>query len=181
MHWRSTQDNWGQVTVFFHWVTAIVVCGLFGLGLWMADLDLYHPWYHDAPHIHKSIGVLLFVVTLARLIWVRLDGKPAPLPTHSSHERQLARLIKVALYILMFSVMLFGYLISTADGRAIDVFNWFSVPATLSGIDKQEDIAGIIHLWLAVTLISVATLHALAAFKHHFIDKDRTLQRMLGR
>ncbi|MOA52423.1 hypothetical protein D3C78_1757160 [compost metagenome] len=77
--------------------------------------------------------------------------------------------------------MFSGYLISTADGRGIEVFGWFTVPATLSGIDGQEDIAGVVHLWLAWGLIGMAALHALAALKHHFIDRDATLSQMLGR
>jgi cytochrome b561 len=76
--------------------------------------------------------------------------------------------------------MVSGYLISTADGRGIDVFGLFTVPATLQGIDHQEDVAGASHLVLAVTLIALALLHAGAALKHHFIDRDRTLRRMLG-
>ena len=78
----------------------------------------------------------------------------------------------------MAAIMLSGYLISTADGRAIEVFSWFEVPATLSDIDGQEDIAGDIHEILAWTLIVLVALHALAALKHHFIDKDTTLKRM---
>jgi cytochrome b561 len=76
--------------------------------------------------------------------------------------------------------MLSGYLISTADGRAVEVFGWFSIPATLSGLENQEDIAGEIHEWLAFTLIGLVMLHALAATKHHFINRDATLKRMLG-
>ena len=109
-----------------------------------------------------------------------VEGKPDPLPSHHGWERTIARTVHGLLYVLLISVMVFGYLISTADGRAIEVFGWFSVPATLHGIDKQEDIAGVIHLSLAITLISLVVLHALAAFKHHVIDKDRTLKRMLG-
>jgi cytochrome b561 len=76
--------------------------------------------------------------------------------------------------------MLAGYLISTADGRAIEVFGLFNVPALVTGIPNMEDSAGQAHLVLAISLISLATLHALAALKHHFFDRDQTLRRMLG-
>ena len=76
--------------------------------------------------------------------------------------------------------MITGYLISTADGRALEVFNWFSIPATISGIEHQEDIAGDIHEILAFSLIAIVVLHAAGAIKHHVIDKDNTLKRMLG-
>ena len=76
--------------------------------------------------------------------------------------------------------MVSGYLISTADDRAIEVFGWFEIPATLTSIENQEDIAGEFHFYLALTLISLASAHALAAIKHHLIDKDNTLRRMMS-
>jgi cytochrome b561 len=84
------------------------------------------------------------------------------------------------LYALLFAVMISGYLISTADGRSIDVFGLFSVPATVTGLPGQADVAGDVHFVLAVTLVTVAAAHALAALKHHLLDRDRTLLRMLG-
>ena len=77
--------------------------------------------------------------------------------------------------------MLAGYLISTADGRGISVFGWFDVPASITSIPEQEDVAGAVHFYLAWGLVILAGLHGLAALKHHFIDRDTTLLRMLGR
>ena len=70
-------------------------------------------------------------------------------------------------------------MISTADGRSIEVFSWFEVPALGSVIDNQEDIAGEVHKYLAYGLIGLVILHAIAALKHHIIDKDATLTRMI--
>jgi len=84
-------------------------------------------------------------------------------------------------YFLLLAIMLSGYLISTADNRPIEVFGWFNVPATITSIQNQEDIAGWVHLILASTLIGLASLHAAAAFKHHFIDRDNTLKRIFGK
>ena len=56
----------------------------------------------------------------------------------------------------------------------------FSVPATLHGLEQQEDIAGDIHFALAMLLLGIVALHALAAIRHHFILKDATLRRMLN-
>jgi len=75
--------------------------------------------------------------------------------------------------------MISGYLISTAKGKPIDVFGLFELPATLHGLDGQEDIAGMVHEYLAYSLIALAVLHAAGAIKHHVIDKDKTLIRML--
>lgn len=180
MRWRATSEHWGWITISIHWLTALAVLSLFALGLWMVELDYYHGWYRQGPHLHKSIGVLVLTLTLVRLLWRRIGGTPTPVAGIPAWQHRAAVLAHVLLYILLLGVTLSGYLISTADGRAVEVFNWFELPATLHGLDGQEDIAGTVHLTLAITLISLAGLHALAALKHHVLDKDRTLRRMLG-
>ncbi|OOZ39282.1 cytochrome b [Solemya pervernicosa gill symbiont] len=180
MAWRNSFNDWGWLAIGFHWLTAVAVFGLFGLGLYMTGLTYYDPGYRSWPDLHRSIGVLLFVLIVARLIWRRIDRHPEPLASHAPWERVLAKRVHAVIYLLLFAVMVSGYLISTADGRGVEVFGLFTIPATISGIDKQEDIAGLIHLWLASILIGTALLHAAAALKHHFIDRDRTLRRMLG-
>ena len=178
---KNTATEYGRVTIALHWLVALAVISLFGLGLWMTSLDYYDAWYKRGPELHKGIGVLLFLVVAFRLAWRWLNPVPAPEPTHAAWERRLAGIAHAALYVLLFAVMIAGYLISTADGRPIDVFGLFSVPATLSGLENQEDIAGEIHEILAFLLIGLTLLHAAGALKHHFIDRDRTLRRMLGR
>ncbi len=178
---RNSHDTYGLVAVFLHWLVALVVAGLFGLGLWMVELTYYDDWYRTAPAIHKGVGVLLFISVTLRLGWRLVGPRPGPLATHSMLERRIAKITHALLYTLLFAVMLSGYLISTADGRPIDVFGLFSVPALISGLPDQADVAGEIHLILAISLVSLAGVHALAALKHHLIDRDRTLLRMLGR
>ncbi|MCG8123100.1 MAG: cytochrome b [Candidatus Thiodiazotropha taylori] len=163
------------------WLVAITVYSLFGLGLWMRSLGYYDAWYQLGPWWHKGIGVMLFVVLLFRLIWRLGNPRPDHLQTHKPYERKAAGWVHLLLYLMLFLLMLSGYLISTADGRPLEVFDWFAIPATLSGLDQQEDIAGKIHLYLAWSVVVVSALHLLAAFKHHFFDRDRTLLRMLGR
>jgi cytochrome b561 len=158
---------------------AITIFGMFGLGWWMVDLDYYHAWRKDGPDLHRSIGVLLVFAWVLRLAWRIKAVSPQPL----AQQRLvigLAKLMHGLLYLLIPLTGLAGYLISTADGRGVEVFQWFTVPATLTRIENQEDLAGEVHWYLALTLVSGASLHALAALKHHFIDKDSTLTRMLG-
>lgn len=178
---RNTQDSYGLVAIALHWLVALAIIGLFGLGLWMTGLDYYDPWYHRAPEIHKALGVLLFLVLLARLAWRLVNPRPRPEPTLSALERRASSLVHALLYGLSFAVMAAGYLISTADERPIDVFGVFAVPATVAGLPEQADRAGDVHLALAIALVVLAGVHALGALKHHFIDHDRTLLRMLGR
>lgn len=163
---------------FLHWSSALVIIGMFALGLWMVDLNYYSQWYQTAPHWHKSIGILLAGVTLLRLFWKGLTNAPAI--EGSELEKKAAQMGHLALYLLLVVIFVSGYLISTADGRGIEVFAWFTVPGAGELFAQQADIAGEVHFYAAWLLIFLATGHALAAIKHHVIDKDNTLKKMLG-
>lgn len=176
----NTRDDYGWIAIALHWLVAVTVIGLFALGLWMVDLDYYDPWYRRAPDLHRAIGILLALVVISRLLWRLFTVTPDPVSGTGRLERMAAHFVHWTLYGLLILMIVSGYLISTADGRSIDVFDLFSVPATVSGIDGQEDIAGDVHWAAALILIGLACLHALAAFKHHFFDRNRTLKRMLG-
>lgn len=180
MELRSTHSRYGLVPIVMHWLAAIAIFGLFFLGDYMVDLGYYDPWYRSAPHLHKSIGVLLFLLMVVRLGWHWLGLTPVPLASHRPWEVRLAHLAHIVLYLLIFVVMVSGYLISTADGSAVAVFSWFEVPSVTGQVKQLEDIAGTVHRWCAWSLVGLAVLHALAAIKHHVIDRDETLRRMIG-
>ncbi len=177
---RNAANSYGIVSIAFHWLVALAVIGLFALGVWMTGLTYYDVWYKTGPYIHKSIGILLFFVMLARVVRRASNTAPDHEPNVGVLQRRIAHGVHLLLYLLLFAMMISGYFISTADGRPIQVFDLFTVPATISGIPNQEDIAGKIHWYLALVLIGLVVLHAGAALKHHFIDRDRTLKRMLG-
>ncbi|MED7668014.1 cytochrome b [Pseudomonas moraviensis subsp. stanleyae] len=181
MQLRNSSSRYGWVSIFMHWVVALAVFGLFALGLWMVGLDYYSTWRKDAPDLHKSIGLVLLAVMVLRVLWRFISPPPPTLQSYSRMTRIGAKFGHGFLYLALFAVMIAGYLISTADGVGIPVFGLFEVPALLSGLPGQADTAGVIHLWLAWALVIFSGLHALAALKHHFIDRDATLTRMLGR
>ena len=180
MRAKNTTERYGWVAIALHWLMAPAIIGLFALGWWMRQLSYYDPWYRQGPELHKAIGILLLGLLLLRLLWKLVNQSPAPEPATPNWQLLSARLAHGAIYLLLFTIMTSGYLISTADGRAIDVFGLFSIPATVQGIPNQEDIAGEIHEILAWSLMALVAIHALAALKHHFIDRDATLRKMLG-
>lgn len=181
MQLRNTSARYGWVSIVLHWGVALVVFGLFALGLWMVGLDYYSTWRKDAPDLHKSIGITLFAIMLVRIVWRLISPPPPPLASYSRLTRIGAAFGHAFLYLGLFAVMIAGYLISTADGVGIPVFGLFEIPAVVSGLPDQADTAGVVHLYLAWVLVVFAGLHGVAAFKHHFIDRDATLTRMLGR
>lgn len=177
----NTSSRYGIISISLHWLVAIGVFSLFALGFWMVDLNYYSSWYRTAPYWHKSVGVLLFGLLALRIVWRCYTVAPLPLSSHSALEKRLAKLTHMAFYLLLLTITVSGYLISTADGRSIAVFGLFNLPGLGELFEQQADIAGAVHKYLAYTVIGLSVLHALAALKHHFIDKDFTLKRMFGR
>lgn len=178
---NNTNDSYGWLSICLHWLVAVILIGLFVLGYWMVELNYYSVWYQKAPALHKSIGVILFIIMLIRVLWKVTQIQPAPLANSSKFEKAASHVVHKVLYILTFIILTSGYLISTADGRPISVFEMIEIPSLGLLFSNQEDIAGVIHKYAAYTIAAIVSLHALAALKHHFIDKDMTLKRMLGR
>jgi cytochrome b561 len=181
MQIRNSTSRYGALSVFLHWGVAITVFGMFALGLWMVGLGYYDPWRKEGPDLHKSIGLVLFAFMVLRVIWRWVSPPPPPTPNQGRLTRIAAHLGHMFLYVALFALMIAGYLISTADGVGISVFGLFDVPALVSNLPNQADTAGEIHLYIAWIVVIFAGLHGLAALKHHFIDRDATLVRMLGR
>lgn len=181
MQIRNTSANYGLITIITHWLVALTVFGLFGLGFWMVDLSYYDDWYRRGPDIHRSIGILLFLVMLFRVVWRAMNASPDPLPGHKRWEVRSAHAAHLLLYVLIFVAMVSGYLISTADGSSISVFDWFEVPSVTGQVKGMEDTAGTVHYWSTWAIVGLAAIHAAGAFKHHLLDRDRTLRRMLGK
>lgn len=170
-------SQYNLIAKAIHWISALTIFALFTVGYWMVDLNYYSEWYKIAPHWHKSIGLILLILTIFRIVWKILTQTPEI--EGEDWEKVGAKLAHSIIYILLFSIFISGYMISTADGRGIDIFKWFTLPGFGSIIENQEDIAGQIHFFAAYSLIGLALVHAIAALKHHFINKDNTLKKML--
>lgn len=177
MQLRNDTNSYGWIAVVFHWVLAVAILGLFALGFWMVELDYYSSWYHDAPEIHKSMGVIVVFLMLLRLLWTLAN--PQPISLVSRLETLVAHLVHKLLYLLVVLLGVSGYLISTAEDQPIRVFDWFEVPVIFTAFEGQADIAGEVHMLIAYLLIGLVVLHILGALKHHFFDKDDTFKRML--
>jgi cytochrome b561 len=175
----NKRDRFDGISISFHWVVALAYFGLFAVGAYMVTLDYYNPLYTSLPYWHKALGVLLIGVFLARFVWQAFRSKPDALPTHKKHELIGANVAAWCMNIGLLVVLLSGYLITTSAGAGIDVFELFTLNAIDLGVNNQEDTAGLVHWVASYIVLGIATIHALAALKHHFIDKDKTLRRIL--
>lgn len=175
---RNTSHSYGLIAIAIHWLMAVAIFGMFALGLWMVELEYYNRWYHDAPYLHKAVGMLLLFMLIFRLIWRVVNIRPKL--AGKMWEQAIALLVHRMHYLLLFTLTITGYLIPTATGVGIDIFGWFTIPAALPLTKEEVDLIGKIHLYAAWAAIGLAVAHAGAALKHHFIDRDCTLLRMLG-
>ncbi|KZN51550.1 cytochrome b [Pseudoalteromonas luteoviolacea] len=175
---KNSNKSYGLVAILIHWLMAIAIFFMFGLGLYMVELTYYDPWYKGSLDLHKSIGMLLIAMWVLRLIWRQVNERPDELPGPKL-EQAAARVGHFLLYALMLLILVSGYLISTADGKPISVFELINVSALPWSFDNQEDIVGEIHFWLAWALIGFVVVHIGAALKHQFINKDSGLSRIL--
>lgn len=177
---KNTKTGYGLITIFLHWAMAILLAGLFSMGLYMTSLDYYDPLYHSLPHWHKSFGILTLLFLLMRFLWRVKNIKPDVIDTQKRYEVLLANFVQNVFYIFILFIGITGYLISTAKGKGIEFFYALEIPAVGSLTDESVvDLAGEIHLTMAVLLSVLVLLHAFAALKHHFIDRDNTLKRMI--
>ncbi len=174
--WHNTQHGYGLTSIVLHWVVAMSVLGLFALGFWMVRLDYYDPWSLRGPDLHKSIGILLFTVVIVRMLWRVINVRPQLIGT--SFEQKTASVVHRLLYGILLLLMISGYFISTIDGRPIDMFGLFTIPAIVSDLEHQEDFVSLMHEWLSYGLMGLIGLHIFAALKHHFVDHDNVLKRM---
>ena len=168
-------------TILLNWVIAVLVLLLFFVAIWMVELDYYDPWYHRAPWWHKSIGIFVMALLALRWLWQSFHDKSVSLLAAGSWEEKLSSLVHHLLNFLVVLIGVSGYFIVTAKGQSLVVFDWFSIPALLQDIANLEDWAGEVHYYLAYGLMGLVVVHILAALKHHFVDKDAVLLRMLGR
>ncbi|MBV2143513.1 cytochrome b [Falsochrobactrum sp. TDYN1] len=174
---KNTPDKYGAIAIAFHWTSALIAIGLFASGLWMTSLSYYSPWYHTAPELHKGFGMILVGLSLARFTWKSIAGSPEGIG--NAFEKKAASIMHILLYVLLISLFMSGYVIATADGRPVNVLGLFEFPA-LFAAKGSEAIAGKVHLFSAWSLAVMVCLHAAAALKHHFVDRDGVFIRMLG-
>jgi len=149
---------------------------MFALGVWMVELNYYHPWYHDAPELHKSVGVIVTLLLLVRIGIKLFVDEPEPIG--SKLEKTVARFTHYIIYIVLLALVTSGYLISTAEGAGISVFGVIEVPAMLPAFENQEDIMGELHKWLAYSLMALLALHIGGALKHQVLDNHPIFERM---
>jgi len=177
MFFRNTKTQFGWISIGFHWIMALLIVVMLTVGIYMtripfslSKLKLYG--------IHKEIGMLILFLVVLRLSW-RLANITPTLENLPSWEEWSAKAMHYLLYCFMFLMPITGWLVTSSAGLPVSFFGLFTIPIIISPNPDVQTVVTDIHQWLAYSLIAMIGLHSAAALKHHFIDKDSILRRML--
>ncbi len=186
----SAHDRPGRYTriaIVLHWVIAAMITVAVVLGL-SAD-SLPEDWIRPAIDLHKSFGLTVLGLVLARILW-RLSHPAPPLPgAYKRLERSAAHAVHFLLYGLMLLLPVSGWLHDSAfkDAAALPLNLFWTIPwfriASIQNIppEPKEVLHGqlfALHVWSSYALYALVALHVLGALKHQFIDRHAELQRM---
>ncbi|MEX6723449.1 cytochrome b [Parapedomonas caeni] len=189
----AAASRYSTVAVILHWLIALAIIGLLVAGFVMGDL-----LHSDNPadkqlgfkiiQLHKSLGLTVLVLTLVRLAW-RIGHKPPALPASMKPwERKLSVGTHHLFYLLMLGLPLSGWaLVSTSSlGLPTMWFDLFAWPNIGFLADMAADARKAVHEsleeaheLLAFAIIGLLILHVAAALKHHLIDRDDVMARMV--
>jgi cytochrome b561 len=176
MTFRNTTRAWGTLSKSLHWIIVLLI-------LCQPFIANYADSLSGAAKIgplalHKSLGITVLGLAIIRLVWRLLN----PVPSTSglkTWERVLARLSHLLLYALIFAMPLTGWMMSSARNFPVSWFNLVQLPNLVPPGRETYELMHDLHGALFAALVLVALLHVAGALKHHFLDKNDVLKRML--
>jgi cytochrome b561 len=164
---------------WFHWTTAILVLTTIPIGIAMAQL-LDESRLRDLLFVlHESIGLSIFIVTVARLGWRLLHGAPPPSKTLSPIEILISHATHAVLYVLLLAMPITGYIFIVAGGHPLSYFGLFAAPRIIGRYKELSHLAESAHLTLQWAIYGLVAMHIAAALHHHLIRGNDVLARML--
>lgn len=170
--------NYTATAKALHWLMALLLIGLLALGFVMTEMPL-SPQKLQVYSWHKWAGVTVFLLLLVRLAW-RITHRPPPLPWQMGKLQQVAaHLGHIGLYVLMLALPISGWLMSSAKGFQTVWFGVLPIPDLLPKDKVLGELLEEVHETLSWVLIVMLAAHVAAALKHHFVDRDDILTRML--
>ena len=163
----------------FHWLTAILVLIAFIYGPGGPEVRIYSAARDFDRHLHETLGLSVLILTALRLLWSFFDKRPAP-PAAPRWMTMSARVVQIALYVLLFAVPVTAITGAWLEGHPLTLLGGIEIaPALAMSHDLGASIADI-HGWLGDVILWVAGAHALAALFHHYVLKDDVLRTMLA-
>jgi cytochrome b561 len=174
----SARARYTGTAIGLHWIVVVLIVAAWTLGLTMVDLPL-SPQKLRTYSWHKWTGVTIFLLALARLAWRAAHRPPALPASMPAWQARAAAASHALLYALLLAIPLSGWLFSSASGVPVVYLGLVQLP-DLVGKDKAlAELLKQVHVALNWALFVIACVHVAAGLKHHFIDRDDVLARML--
>ena len=170
-------DRYACALRCLHWIIAALIITLLAVGFYMEDLP-NGPDKFEIYGLHKAIGIVVLGLVIMRIITRLSTPIPPPLASHTPWVVRLALLIHLIFYVAMVGMPLSGWAMSSAGGHPVSLFGWTLPPLVAENKELGQQMRDL-HGLFATTFLVTIGLHILGALKHHFIDKDGTLARML--
>jgi cytochrome b561 len=172
-----TDVAYTRTAIALHWLTVALIATGFTLGKWMVGLPIA-PQTLRVYAYHKWIGITVLTLTLARLAW--RFAHPVPLPAElPAWQRRAATASHASLYVLMLAIPVSGWLFSSASGVGVVYLGLIALPNLVAKDAALAATLKSVHFALNFTLLALVLLHAGAALRHHLVQRDRILWRML--
>lgn len=172
-------QRYTSTAIALHWLIALLVIGTFALGLVMTGIPGLTPAKLRYFSWHKWAGVTVLGLAALRLLW-RLAHRPPGLPAATpAWQQSAAHALHGLLYVLIFAAPLSGYAFSLAAGVPVMYLGLFKLPVLFGADPALKPVLREVHYWLDMTLAACVALHVAAALKHHFVDRDGLMGRML--
>lgn len=177
---KNTDNHYGLVAIFFHWLMAVLVIGMLALGLYMVNLPVsmqklkLYGW-------HKEFGILILMLATVRIVWRAYNISPR-LPAYVvTWQKMAARTVHYAFYFFLLAMPMTGWIISSAADLRVSFFGLFLLPNLVTPDKNTQLLFAEIHKWLAFGLIATLTLHIAAVFEHYLVHKNNILKKMWPR
>ena len=174
---KNTRERYGSVAKVFHWIIALLIIGMLAAGFIMHEMDPA-PLKFKIYNWHKSIGFIILWLVGLRLVWRFYNVQPRLL-SQKKWEIKLAQITHFLLYVCLFLMPMSGWLMSSADTYPDPLVYGINLPQIVQPDESFKRAFSAIHFYTAWTLVGLIVLHFAGAIKHHFVEKDRTLLRML--
>jgi cytochrome b561 len=163
--------------VALHWIVAALVIIAIALGWTMTDM-VFSPLKLRLFNWHKWVGITVLALMFVRILWRLWHPPPAPLPM-PAWQRLSAQVLHGVLYLMLLVQPLTGWIYSNASGIPVVYLGLIPLPNLVGKNKALDDVVKEIHGTGGWVLAVIIGLHVLAAIKHHFVDRDDTLRRML--
>jgi cytochrome b561 len=175
---RTGLQRYSGVAIALHWLVALLIFGSFVVGMYMVQLQL-SPWKLKVYSWHKWTGVTILILVAVRLAW-RLTHRPPALPEATPvWQRHAAAVAHAMLYLLMLAVPISGWVMSSAGGFPVVYFGVLQLPDLVEKDKEFFELMKSVHYALNKALLALVVLHIAAAVKHHYVDRDDALARMV--